>query len=149
MTTYVCKCGNRSFDIATTSVTTFDFSLSGGVTEPPADIERSNNWCDASMGTCTECGESNAMAQFAVQEQDLDNMPNADLANLLTDGVQADVWTDAPECQHRISIIHDAMAEAAHRLTQHTLPTCCVMWLNDELNDAEFADELRKHLKPT
>ena len=147
MTMYVCTCGSRRFDIATTSITTFDFSKQGEPVEVASDTERTNNWCGVSMGVCVECGESNAMDQFAIQEQCPDDMTHKELADLLTDGVQADVWADAPECQHRIAIIQDAMAEAAHRLTKPELPDICQAWLNDDLNDAEFADELRKYLK--
>lgn len=50
----------------------------------------------------------------------IDEMPTADLATLLTDAINADVWTDAPECSMQIAAIQDAMAEAAHRLVPAT-----------------------------
>jgi hypothetical protein len=50
-----------------------------------------------------------------------DDMSDKDLAALLTDAINADVWTDAQECHQQLAIIQDAMAEAAHRLVNNRL----------------------------
>lgn len=140
MTMYVCnRCGCNRLIIETAAViTSHDNEYTLG--EPDFD--------DNSQATCTNCSKTDRLGAYRVEPATgPDDMTHEELANLLTDGVQADVWTDAPECQHRITIIQDAMAEAAHRLTQTKLPAICQAWLNDDLDDAEFADELRKYLK--
>lgn len=50
----------------------------------------------------------------------INEMPAAALATLLTDAINADVWTDAHECNMQIASLQDAMAEAAHRLVPAT-----------------------------
>lgn len=38
------------------------------------------------------------------------------LADKLTDGAGADIWTDAPECAEQVAAVQEAMEEAALKL---------------------------------
>jgi hypothetical protein len=144
--TYSCpNCGACKLEVQVHTVVDFTFDQSTGEFETD-DAGRDREFTDLSAVVCSNCGHSGRMAEFK-HVAGPDGISNQDLANLLTDAVGADVWTDAEECQQRIGIIQDAMAEAAHRLTLPELPAICKQWLADELNDAEFAAELRKHLK--